>query len=286
MHYSPEALEAFIQTVSCGSFSAAARTLGKSQSTISVLVASLEDSLGVNLFDRMGKYPQLTKAGQRLVTSAQGVLAANQRLESLSLVIAAGQEPQLTLAVSDILPAQIFNQLLLHCAEHFPQLELDIVTAEDADIISLINTERAIIGIINADTALPLTINGQTLAIKTTMRAWVAAGHPLAQRANITGDDLNKFRQLTLKTLHTAENLAPVNSEQWTANSYLLLMDMVQEGYGWSILPEWLVSRFSANLQPLPIAGLPRQVNLQLIYAVARPLGPAAQSVIGLLHHL
>ena len=86
--------------------------------------------------------------------------------------------------------------------------------------------------------------------------------------------------------MHTSEYLSPLISEQWKYNSYFLLMDMVQEGYGWSILPEWLVSRFSANLQPLPIAGLPRQVNLQLIYAVARPLGPAAQSVIGLLHHL
>lgn len=42
MRYSPEALMAFVETVSCGSFSAAARRLRKSQSTISTAIAHLE----------------------------------------------------------------------------------------------------------------------------------------------------------------------------------------------------------------------------------------------------
>ncbi|HAH13504.1 MAG: LysR family transcriptional regulator, partial [Pantoea agglomerans] len=54
MRYSPESLEAFMQTVASGSFSAAARALGKSQSTISAAVASLEDDLGFALFERAG----------------------------------------------------------------------------------------------------------------------------------------------------------------------------------------------------------------------------------------
>ncbi len=55
MKYSPESLEAFVQTVASGSFSAAARALAKSQSTISSAVANLEDDLGFALFDRSGR---------------------------------------------------------------------------------------------------------------------------------------------------------------------------------------------------------------------------------------
>lgn len=51
MRYSPEALMAFVETVSCGSFSAAARRLRKSQSTISTAIAHLEADLGFSLFD-------------------------------------------------------------------------------------------------------------------------------------------------------------------------------------------------------------------------------------------
>ncbi|HBX1524924.1 TPA: LysR family transcriptional regulator, partial [Klebsiella pneumoniae] len=52
MRYSPEALTAFVEAVDSGSFSAAARRLRKSQSTISTAIANLEADLGVILFDR------------------------------------------------------------------------------------------------------------------------------------------------------------------------------------------------------------------------------------------
>lgn len=52
MRYSPEALTAFVETVAAGSFSAAARRLRKSQSTISTSIANLEADLGFDLFDR------------------------------------------------------------------------------------------------------------------------------------------------------------------------------------------------------------------------------------------
>ena len=51
MHYSPEALNAFVEAAALGSFSAAARKLRKSQSTISTAIANLEADLGLTLFD-------------------------------------------------------------------------------------------------------------------------------------------------------------------------------------------------------------------------------------------
>jgi DNA-binding transcriptional LysR family regulator len=48
MRYSPEALTAFVETVAAGSFSAAARRLRKSQSTISTSIANLEADLGLS----------------------------------------------------------------------------------------------------------------------------------------------------------------------------------------------------------------------------------------------
>lgn len=192
----------------------------------------------------------------------------------------------MTLAVSNSLSAQYFNQLLENFATRFPHIELDIITAEDEDIISLIKSGRAIIGICNAATRLPLTMKGQTLAIHTTMCAWIAASHPLAGFKEIAAEDLINLRKLTLKTLNVPEKRPSVTGFQWTANCYLLLIDMVQEGYGWSILPDWMVHRFSTNLQPLPMVGLPRQVNLQLIYSALRPFGPAAQWVMRVLNEL
>ena len=65
MPYSPESLQAFVEAAALGSFSAAARRLRKTQSTVSTAIAHLEADLGVSLFDRSGRYPQLTEAGRR-----------------------------------------------------------------------------------------------------------------------------------------------------------------------------------------------------------------------------
>ncbi|HAT24425.1 MAG TPA: LysR family transcriptional regulator, partial [Pantoea septica] len=94
MRYSPESLEAFVQTVSSGSFSAAARALGKSQSTISTAIAGLEDDLGFKLFDRSGRQPILTDQGRGALAQVQQILAASERLDALAIRLAQGVEPR------------------------------------------------------------------------------------------------------------------------------------------------------------------------------------------------
>ena len=80
MRYSPEALTAFVETVAAGSFSAAARRLRKSQSTISTSIANLEADLGFDLFDRSARQPVLTVQGEQVLGYVQSILAASARL--------------------------------------------------------------------------------------------------------------------------------------------------------------------------------------------------------------
>ena len=67
MHYSPEALHAFVEAAALGSFSAAARKLRKSQSTVSTAIANLEADLALTLFDRSARQPVLTAAGRKVL---------------------------------------------------------------------------------------------------------------------------------------------------------------------------------------------------------------------------
>ena len=57
-------LRILIAVAETGSFSAAARRLGRVQSAISQSVQSLEATLGVQLFDRETKTPRLSEAGR------------------------------------------------------------------------------------------------------------------------------------------------------------------------------------------------------------------------------
>lgn len=96
MRYSPEALLAFVEAAALGSFSAAARKLRKSQSTISTAIANLEADLGLILFDRQARQPVLTAAGRKVLGHVQEILAASERLDALSIRLADNIEPRLS----------------------------------------------------------------------------------------------------------------------------------------------------------------------------------------------
>lgn len=103
MRYSPEALTAFVETVAAGSFSAAARRLRKSQSTVSTSIAHLEADLGFELFDRSARQPVLTAQGEQVLGYVQAILAASTRLDELAVSLSAQTEARLAFVLSDTL---------------------------------------------------------------------------------------------------------------------------------------------------------------------------------------
>lgn len=120
MRHSLESLAAFAQVASEGSFSAAARKLGKSQSTISETIANLEVDLNVTLFDRSQRQPALTEAGHVLLGQALQVLAANDRLNRSASQLADGLEPRLTVVLSDTFQSETFENMLSQIDQRYP----------------------------------------------------------------------------------------------------------------------------------------------------------------------
>ena len=102
MKPSVDTLSAFAEAAMLGSFSAAARKLGKSQSTVSTAIANLEIDLGLNLFDRSSRKPMLTEHGRVVLAQVHDVLAANDRLAHATRELAGGLETRLIVAWSDM----------------------------------------------------------------------------------------------------------------------------------------------------------------------------------------
>ena len=71
MQFSLEQLYAFVCAAEQGSFSAAARKLGKVQSAVSTIVSNLELDPGVELFSHEGRNPRLTTEGEALLPRAR-----------------------------------------------------------------------------------------------------------------------------------------------------------------------------------------------------------------------
>ena len=66
-------MRVLVAVADAGSFSAAARKVGRVQSAISQSIQTLETTLGLVLFDRSGKTPRLTDAGKALVSDSRAL---------------------------------------------------------------------------------------------------------------------------------------------------------------------------------------------------------------------
>lgn len=280
MKLSPESLEAFAHAASLGSFSAAARHLGKSQSTVSEAIARLEIDLGVTLFDRSGKSPTLSDAGRVLLGRVEGVLSASDRLQRTASALASGLESRLTLVLSDAYQSEQYKSRIMQLADRFPELEFECIFAENADIISLISSGRATLGLLPVEGQLLPEIGRAPVAERAEFAVYASQGHPLAQQAQIEPSQLAQWRHLRLNTLSGSPQeaeLRPVSQvRSWSAPNYLILLDLAVMGFGWAVLPRWLVAAYAADkLVELALPGWPRFQALEVVWSRRRPLGPA-----------
>ncbi|HDL7750510.1 TPA: LysR family transcriptional regulator [Yersinia enterocolitica] len=275
MHYSPEALIAFVEAAALGSFSAAARKLRKSQSTISTAIANLEADLGLTLFDRQARQPVLTDHGRRVLSHVQEILAASERLDNLSIRLAGQVETRLTFVLSDTYQPTHHESLLRRFEQRYPDIEFECLIAEDDDVIDLLQLRRAHIGVVEVQQHYPPDIAASRLAEQTEMAIFVQRHHPLAQLSQVHPEQLATTRQLCLNTYNRTER----NQSQgliWSAPSYLMLMEMAVQGFGWAILPHWMVEQYSdKKLLALPIAGWPKMISIDAVWSKNSPPGPA-----------
>lgn len=68
-------LKTFMTVVRCGTFAAAGKQIGLTQSAVSAQMKNLETALGLRLFDRSGRTATLNAAGQRAVPQAEQILS-------------------------------------------------------------------------------------------------------------------------------------------------------------------------------------------------------------------
>jgi DNA-binding transcriptional LysR family regulator len=121
-------MRVLIAVAETGSFSAAARRLGRVQSAVSQAVQTLEEILRLRLFDRAGKTPVLTDAGRAMLIDARLVVQRADTLRSHAETIAGGTEPELTFAVDPLFPTDILMESLRALQATFPCLTVTLLT--------------------------------------------------------------------------------------------------------------------------------------------------------------
>ncbi len=282
MGFSIEYLEAFTAAVETGSFSAAARRLGKAQSRISTAIANLEIDLGVELFHRSGRYPTLTPQGEHLLREAREILSRCRALSNHADILAGGVPPTACIAVDELIPSSMLAELLEGFAETFPHTDVEIITGVMGDVGKIVISGRAEAGI---EIPIGSPSKGCDWRLLGRMDFCVVAAphHPLAALKRVTPEKLAPHRQLvTISNRGEGEPDAYLfGTRIWHCQSGPLIKELIQRGQGWGSLPRHQVSD---DIQagrlvelPLTVAGGYFQADICFVWEKGRPLLPTTE---------
>ena len=282
MNLSLEQLKALLAAAETGSFSAAARHLGKAQSVVSSAIANLEIDLGVELFDRRGRYPVLTAAGERLLVEARAVLASSEQLQAVAHELHGGVEARLTLAIDDDSQLPWVAEVLERFAQTFPAIELELLFPMLEDLTHLLREGRAQLGISYERLQASRDLEFHALG-RLRLPIVVAPDHPLARLARVGLGDLKGERQLMVTGQRGGgerERFRFAPSVWWVEGDWGVL-ELIKRGLGWGSVPEYLLQGPLARgeVVVLPVDFLEQQwsMGLELLWRRDQPLGPAGR---------
>lgn len=120
-------VRAFLVTAEEGTLSSAARALGLTQPTLGRQVAALEDSLGVVLFERVGRSLHLTEAGTALLAHVRQMGDAAHRVSLVAASQSGAVAGDVRLSASEGLCSYILPELIGGLREVAPDITLQII---------------------------------------------------------------------------------------------------------------------------------------------------------------
>lgn len=122
-------VRAFLATVEEGSLSAAARALRLTQPTLGRQVTALEDSLGVVLFERIGRSLVLTPSGLELLDHVRDMGEAANRISLAASGRSQVIEGVVRITASDAMAAYFLPSVLLQLRKVAPGILVEVVAS-------------------------------------------------------------------------------------------------------------------------------------------------------------
>lgn len=123
-------MQVFVRVAALGSFSAAARALGLSQTMVTKHIAALEERLGVTLLHRTTRRLRLTEAGERYLQSSERILAEIEEAETLAVADRVEPRGMLRLNVPLAFGMREIAPILPRFAARHPKLTVDLGLAD------------------------------------------------------------------------------------------------------------------------------------------------------------
>ena len=268
-----------------GSFTAAAKQLGRATSAISYAIDTLEEQLGLSVFDRgTTRKPKLTLQGEAIVSEAKGVAHSIETLRARVRGFLDDLEPEVSLAVDSMVPGDRLTRLISEFHAQFPTVSVRLLVPTLGDVEHAVRSGLAGIGV---GSLLHMDLTGfRVIDIEGVMLIPVAApNHPLARVNEVGPPRVSDFIQLILSSKPAGESRdnGVASLRTWRIGDQAARHRLLLAGLGWSSMPEPIVREDiqAGRLVHLKLRDWRGGVyTMKAVYKIDTPPGPAGRWLI------
>lgn len=253
----------FLAVAESASVASAARMINIAQSAVTKSILELEETLGVQLFERSARGMVLTQEGHRFQASARKVMAAVAEAARID----AGTQEQLTgnltIGVTSLVAGYYLADLFSRFQRSHPSVQLSVIE-DSAQFLEhlLINGEVDLAIMVSNALGDPQALVVETLT-SSPNRVWLASSHPLAQRQELTLAECVGHQQIVLET----DRVEGVMRAVWAryglrpqvtlrTSSLEAVRSLVGVGAGITILPDFLYRPWTLDAEHVEVRSL------------------------------
>lgn len=285
MNINQEQLIIFKTVIETGSFSAAARKLGKVPSAISMSIANLEVDLNLSLFTRIGREPVPTLQALTLYEKTEQLLIEMNQWKQHAFSLSEGLESALNIVVVTELLHMQWTDYILVLEKQFPELQINIFSAPQEDALKMLLNQTAQLALMFEREQ--LESREQFIELKQEVLVPVVArSYKLAEFDQISYEQILQNRQIVVASRD--RNIKPellFSKKYWRTDNNLSACAMITQGLGWGILPLEMLNQNPHIQQQLKILNFldftPKfEYFVDLVWSRESELGAAARFLI------
>src|ERR1700732_3268580 len=243
-------LRIFLAVAHTATLTRASKQLGLAQPSLSQQLARLEESVGTRLFDRARNRMELTDAGRVLLRHAQNVLKEIDEAEAGLREFTAGKRSIVRIAGLNSVVKALLPDALKRCGGMRAGLEVDIHEAAPAEVLEMLYSRQADIGLIAADSVaqssigfrqVPIVEDPYVFAVPKAVRLATikdidAAPESVAHVLN-SAIEFNFGTQHTLRVQQWYQRVLPSHRIVAHCRTYDVALELVRAGFGVSLVP-------------------------------------------------
>jgi DNA-binding transcriptional LysR family regulator len=260
------------------SFSKAAEELHLSQPAVTSQVRTLEEGLGIALFDRIGRNAKLTPAGTTLLQYVRQIETLTNEAVAALAPYGVQEGAELNIGASHTIAVYVLPKLLPQILRDWPKLRVHIVSGSTIEVLTALANHQVSVGLIEAPAHRPdfkiehfmddelclILPTNHRWAKKTTLRAAEVVQEPILLRESGSG-----MRRFVEEYLEKNGVLSQQLRTTVDMNSTEAILSAVESGLGIGFVPRMALGKAvqanSVAVVPLENGPIKRQFSIALL---------------------